>query len=96
MPEPTATPLYLHTHRLADAVAELVSKDLDLLYTERRLHLQNDSAGPQRDAEAAASNIAYLSSRLLRQILDYYRSMTYHREQQLAQAMDDLDDDVPW
>jgi hypothetical protein len=96
MREPVTTPPHLHTHRLADAVAELVSRDLDLLYTERRLRLRNHPDGPQRDAESAASNIAYLSSRLLRQFLDYYRSMNHHREQQLTRAMNDLEDDVPW
>ncbi len=97
MSEPiTDVPPYLETQCLVDAVAELVTRDLDLLFTKRRLQVRNAPEGPLRDATIATNNIAYLSSRLLRQTLDYYRSMAQYWEQQFSQVMEDFDDEVPW
>jgi hypothetical protein len=90
------TPPHLDTDRLADAVTDIVIRDLDRVYAQRTLRVRHGPDGPERDATQAASSIAYLSSRLLRQIIRYYRSMTLYKEQQLAQVMEDLDDDIPW
>ena len=83
--------------RLAEAVAELVTDDL---YGQRMLSPPAQTDGPERDVVQAASNIAYLSSRLLPQIIRYQSSMIRLRESEVRQGLqsehDTPDDEIPW
>jgi len=96
-------PPNLNLHHLAEAVADLVTNDLDDLYGQRMLDLRARTDGPQGDAVVAANNIAYLSSQLLPEIVRYQTSMIRMREEQLRQGknggrhtVDAVEDDVPW
>ena len=87
-------------HRLAEAVAELVTDDLDDLYGQRMLSPSAQTDGPERDAALAANNIAYLSSRMLPQIIRYQSSMIRLRESEVRQGLQSEhhtpDNEVPW
>jgi hypothetical protein len=100
MSESVSTLPRFDLQRLAEAVAELVADDLDDLYGQRMLNPPVQIDGPELDAVLAANNIAYLSSRLLPQILRYQSSMIRLREEQARKALQDLqdhpNDDIPF
>jgi hypothetical protein len=96
----TDVPPNLDLHCLAEAVAELVTSDLDDLYGQRMRNPRAYVDGPGRDAAAAANNIAYLSSQLLPEIIRYQSSMIRMREEQARRQRkaerSPRDEDIPF
>ena len=91
MPEHAEAPPRFDLHDLAEAVAEIVTDDLDYLYGLRMLDHRGQAQGPERDAAQAASSIAHLASQLLPEILRYQRGIILSQ-----QHVAPRDDDVPW
>jgi hypothetical protein len=74
--------LTLNIHPLAHAVADIISDDLDGLYSKRMLQAEGGPEGPRQAAARSASSIAYLSIRLLRHIIYYQQSLERIREEE--------------
>ena len=100
MSDYTDVPPNLDLHCLAEAVAELVTSDLDDLYGQRMRNPRAYVDGPGRDAAAAANNIAYLSSQLLPEIIRYQSSMIRMHEERARREIErersSSDEDIPW